>query len=104
MATGKKGKSLVPDPRSLASEHHMVIVSCLGFLATKSVSPSNPLKMLIIGLGGGSLPKFIDQHLINVGTIHTRSKHWVLMYSAGVYSAGVYSAGVSGYSVSLVRM
>ena len=66
MATGKKGKSLIPDPKSLASEHHMVIVSCLSFLATKSVSPSNPLKVLIIGLGGGSLPRFIDQHLINV--------------------------------------
>ena len=67
MATGKKGKSLIPDPRSLASEHHMVIVSCLGFLATKSVSSSNPVKVLIIGLGGGSLPRFIDHHLTNVG-------------------------------------
>ena len=66
MATGKKGKSFIPDPKSLASEHHMVFVSCLGFLATKSISPSNPLKVLVVGLGGGSLPRFIDQHLSNV--------------------------------------
>ena len=66
MVTGKKGKSLIPDPKSLASEHHMVFVSCLGFLATKSISPSNPLKVLVVGLGGGSLPRFIDQHLSNV--------------------------------------
>ena len=98
MATGKKGKSLIPDPRSLASEHHTVIVSCLGFLATKSVSSSNPVKVLIIGLGGGSLPRFIDHHLTNVGGL-TRpiGGHWVKFLSVMLHTVhGYVWYGVNG--------
>jgi spermidine synthase len=62
----KKGKSLIVDPKTLMSNYQMIMISTLGFLATEDRNHDNPVKILIIGLGGGSLSTYIDKHFKNV--------------------------------------
>ncbi|KAM8930338.1 eEF1A lysine and N-terminal methyltransferase isoform 2-T2 [Pelodytes ibericus] len=55
----------VIDKSYLCCEHHKAMISGLSLLCTKGVLPENPISVLLIGLGGGSLSLFIHDYILN---------------------------------------
>ena len=59
--SGKESKKTI-DHSFLACSHHSVMVGAFGFV-------DDSAKCLIVGLGGGALPSFIQTHLKNVSFV-----------------------------------
>ena len=62
LASKKEKGKLVCDSQDLCFSFHVAVIGCLGLL----LNPVKPTKMLVVGLGGGSLIRFIDRHIPNV--------------------------------------
>ncbi|XP_053325857.1 eEF1A lysine and N-terminal methyltransferase [Spea bombifrons] len=54
----------VIDKSYLCCEHHKAMISGLSLLANKGLLPENPISVLVIGLGGGSLSLFIHDYFL----------------------------------------
>ena len=66
--SGKESKKTI-DHSFLACSHHSVMVGAFGFVEDSA-------KCLIVGLGGGALPSFIQTHLKNVSFDENVVKHF----------------------------
>uniref|UniRef100_A0A8C5PHZ0 eEF1A lysine and N-terminal methyltransferase n=1 Tax=Leptobrachium leishanense TaxID=445787 RepID=A0A8C5PHZ0_9ANUR len=53
------------DKSYLCCEHHKAMISGLALLCNKGILPENPVSVLVIGLGGGSLSLFIHDYVVN---------------------------------------
>ena len=66
--SGKESKKTI-DHSFLACSHHSVMIGAFGFVEDSA-------KCLIVGLGGGALPSFIQTHLKNVSSDENVVKHF----------------------------